>query len=195
MRATTTGTRGRRCSPRTGSRRTTGASSPSGMRRFGTSPIIDFNARDDTASVDVHSGLTDPVRNSFAHDLDYPLLTTLSKGQWNDFVMHVHWTRSADGLIQIYHRLAGAADTASAGQHHAHPDLPVHERRLRHRHLLPAGDLPRELLHSADDAELHEQPGRQPPTVIYQDQFARARTFAEVAAMAFPDSPPVLPKG
>ena len=38
----------------------------------------------------------------------YPLLNSLSKGDWNDFVVHIHWSLAA-GAITVWHRTSSAA--------------------------------------------------------------------------------------
>ena len=161
---------------------------------FPTSPIIGFNARDDTASLDIHTGLTDPVRNSFAHDLEYPLLATLSKGHWNDFVMHVHWTRTSAGLIQVYHRVEGQQTLRLLVSVEHIPTFQFTSDGSGIGTYALLGIYRGSYCAQPTTLNCTSSLGAQPPTVIYQDQFARARTFAEVADMAFPDSPPALPK-
>jgi hypothetical protein len=42
-----------------------------------------------------------------AFSFDQEILSTLSPGLWNDFVIHVRWTTSNNGLIEIWHLLEG----------------------------------------------------------------------------------------
>ena len=152
---------------------------------LGTSPIIAFNARADTATLNIRAGLTDERRNVFQHQIDRPLLATLSKGSWNDFVMHVRWTK-ADGMIEVWHRLAGD----------------VQLRRLVRLDRIPtlqwtsAGNgLGVYLLLGLYRGSYCSQPtvlqcssslGVQPPSTLYLDSYARARSYGDVVRAAFP---------
>ena len=71
-----------------------------------TSPIISFNARSDTATFSLNAGLTDEQANSSRLSIGRPLLATLSKGRWNDFLMHVRWSKTY-GEVAVWHKLAG----------------------------------------------------------------------------------------
>jgi hypothetical protein len=73
--------------------------------RLGTSPVIALNARADTATLNFHAGLTDEQRNSFQYNINRPLLPTLSKAHWNDFVVHVRWSTGRDGEVEVWHKL------------------------------------------------------------------------------------------
>ena len=65
-------------------------------------------ARSDTVQVNFNTGVVDDATGHGTHWVSYPLLTTLSKGQWNDFVVHVHWSLT-DGSFTVWHR-ASAGD-------------------------------------------------------------------------------------
>jgi hypothetical protein len=66
-------------------------------------PPIAFNARDDSAVVQLNTGVVDDSTGHGTSFVKYPLLSTLSKGQWNDFVVHVHWSLT-DGSLTVWHR-------------------------------------------------------------------------------------------
>ncbi len=160
---------------------------------LGTSPIISFDARADTAILDVHSGLTDVKRNAFAFDHQFPLLSTLSKGRWNDFVMHVHWSRESNGVIEVYHRVAGAKSLRRLISLGHIPTFQFTRDGSGTGTYLLLGLYRRSYCSQPTALDCTSGMGVQAPTVIYDDAFARGRTFKEVVARAFPDSPPSLP--
>ena len=71
-------------------------------------PPIAFNARDNSAVVQFNTGVIDPATGHGTEFVKYPLLSSLSKGHWNDFVVHVHWSLT-DGSLTVWHR-ANPAD-------------------------------------------------------------------------------------
>jgi hypothetical protein len=160
--------------------------------KLDTSPILSFGARADTATFNLLSGLTDNDRNVSAVDRSYPLLTTLSKGRWNDFALHVRWTANNAGLVEVYHRVAGT------------PTM----RRLVKVEGVPTFQFTREgrgigtyLLHGLYRGSLCPQPTQpscigtepaQPTSVLYHDGFTRARSFEAAARHAFPGPLPKL---
>lgn len=158
---------------------------------LGTSPIIGFDARADTMVLNFHAGLTNEQRNNFQFDKNIPLLNTLSKGKWNDFVMHVKWSTS-DGAVEIWHRLAG-------------------EHRLRR--LIRLTDVPTfqwtssgqgygtYLLFGLYRGSYCSQPtqlgcssptGIQPSNTLYLDSYARAKSFVALSQAAWPNERTVL---
>jgi hypothetical protein len=66
-------------------------------------PPIAFNARDDSAVLQLNTGVVDESTGRGTNFVKYPLLSSLSKGQWNDFVVHVHWSLT-DGSLTVWHR-------------------------------------------------------------------------------------------
>jgi hypothetical protein len=72
-----------------------------------TTPAVAFNARDNSVVINVDggplnaAGTTGSVRNVF------PLLSTLNKGLWNDFIAHIKWSSGNDGAITVWHRVDG----------------------------------------------------------------------------------------
>ena len=158
-----------------------------------TSPVIGFSAAGDRAELSLLSGLTDERANSAAVNRVVPLLPTLSKGHWNDFVMHVGWSTRSTGFVDVYHRVEGA------------PKL----RKLVSFRNVPTFQETREgkgvgtyVLLGIYRASYCAQPtqvgcgsslGVQPPSTIYHDGFVRERTFAAAVSKAFPGAPPALP--
>jgi polysaccharide lyase-like protein len=159
-----------------------------------TSPIIGFDARADTASLGVHTGLTDVAHNAFAVDRNLPLLETLSKGRWNDFVMHVRWTRSKTGTIEVYHRLAGQVRLRLLARVRHIPTFQYAADGSGTGTYLLFGLYRRSYCPQPTVLDCVAAKGVQPPTTIYDDSFVRGRTFAATAARAFPGPPPALPK-
>ena len=160
---------------------------------LGTSPIISFNARADTAVLDVHTGLTDEKRNAFAFDHEFPLLGTLAKGRWNDFVMHVHWSRKADGVIEVFHRLAGATKLRRLVTLTHIPTFQFTASGTGTGTYLLLGLYRRSYCSQPTQLDCRSRKGVQPPSVVYDDAFARGRSFNEAVRRAFPDSLPELP--
>jgi Polysaccharide lyase len=72
---------------------------------FPFSPPIAFDARNNTAQVNLNTGVVDPSTGHGTNWVSYPLLSTLAKGQWNDFVIHIHWSLT-DGSLTVWHRTA-----------------------------------------------------------------------------------------
>ena len=66
-------------------------------------PPIAFNARDDSAVVQLNTGVVDDSTGRGTDFVKYPLLSSLSKGRWNDFVVHVHWSLT-HGSLTVWHR-------------------------------------------------------------------------------------------
>lgn len=158
---------------------------------LGTSPIIGFDVRADTMLLNFRSGLTNEQRNSFQFYRNIPLLNTLSKGKWNDFVMHVRWSAN-DGSVEIWHKLAG------------HHQL----RRLLRLTNVPTFQWTRSghgygtyLLFGLYRGSYCPQPtqlgcsssaGVQPPNTLYLDSYARAKSFAALSRAAWPHERAVL---
>jgi hypothetical protein len=158
-----------------------------------TSPVIAFNARGDTAYLNLHSGLTNESRNSFAVSRDIPLLSTLSKGRWNDFVLHVRWTTSRAGVVEVFHRVEGEQTLRRLVSLSRIPTLQrtsdgrgagiyVLYGLYRRSHCTPPTRL-----------ECTGSRGVQAPNTLYQDGFTRARTFEAAVGRAFPAPAPTLP--
>ncbi len=160
--------------------------------RLGTSPVIALNASADTATLNFHAGLTDEQRNSFQYNINRPLLDTLSKGRWNDFVVHVRWSTGRDGEVEVWHKLGW-------------------QHRLR-RLIRLAGVPTFQWKASGEGVGIYflfglyrgsycGQPtslgctsprGEQPANTLYVDSFARASSFDGVREAAFPHERMVL---
>ena len=66
------------------------------------SPPIAFDARDNSAQIKMNTGVVDSTGTGTLKQA-FPLLSTLSKGSWNDFVVHVHWSLT-NGSLTVWHR-------------------------------------------------------------------------------------------
>jgi hypothetical protein len=159
---------------------------------LGTSPIISLNARSDSADLNLLSGITDEDVNRQEVDRGIPILSSLAKGQWNDFLLHVRWSTQHDGLVDLYHRVKGAATM----------------RRVAFARDIPTFQFTREgrgvgtyLLFGLYRGSLCPQPTQisctslqpaQPPNVVFHDGFARARSYEQAARSAFPGQLPKL---
>ena len=160
---------------------------------LGTSPIISFNARADTAVLDVHTGLTDEKRNAFAFDHEFPLLGTTRQGPL-ERLRHACALVAEEGWRDRGLPPARGHDEATPARHpRGDPDLPVHSQRSGTGTYLLLGLYRRSYCRQPTELNCHSHRGVQPPSVIYDDAFARGRTFEEAVKRAFPDSPPQLP--
>lgn len=166
--------------------------------KLATSPQIGFYATENSASFTVFSGLADEKANRAQFDIHRPLLRTLSKGRWNDFVLHVHWSSTSTGFTEVFHRLQGErALRRLATVRHVPTFQFAPDGRGKGAYLLFGlyrGS------HCAQPTQLGctSSRGIQPPNVIYHDGFVRARTFSDAVSTAFPDppvgGPPAEPK-
>jgi Polysaccharide lyase len=71
-------------------------------------PVL-FNARGDTAEISVNAGPLEPSGTNGSFRRKYPLLASLNKGRWNDFIARIRWSVT-DGAITVWHRVEGASD-------------------------------------------------------------------------------------
>ena len=77
-----------------------------GDARFSLAPLR-FNTRSNHMTLDMTTGAcTD--RSSCSYHHSFRLLSTLSKGRWNDFVVRIRFTKQRQGIIEVCHHLAGA---------------------------------------------------------------------------------------
>jgi hypothetical protein len=158
-----------------------------------TSPAIAFNARGEEAFLNLHAGLTNETANRFALSRDIRLLSTLSKGRWNDFVLHVRWTTKADGLVEVFHRVEGEPSLRRLVSLRRIPTL-QYTSDGRGKSIYVLYGLYRRS-HCATPTELGctGPRGVQSPSIAYQDGFTRATTFEAAVANAFPAPAPALP--
>jgi hypothetical protein len=93
-----------------------------GDSRFLLAPIR-FNAAGDSLSVDLTTGQCSSA-GQCAYMRNTPVLSTLSKGKWNDFVLHVRWTKSSNGVVDVWHRLEGSSSWNKVADLSGIPTLP-----------------------------------------------------------------------
>jgi hypothetical protein len=74
--------------------------------QFPIPPPVSFNARADTAEISVNAGPLEPSGTNGSFRRKYPLLATLNKGSWNDFIARIRWS-GTNGAIAVWHRLEG----------------------------------------------------------------------------------------
>lgn len=77
--------------------------------QFPIPPPVSFNARADTAEISVNAGPLEPSGTNGSFRRKYPLLATLNKGSWNDFIARIRWS-GTNGAIAVWHRLEGGTD-------------------------------------------------------------------------------------
>jgi Polysaccharide lyase len=152
-----------------------------------TSPLISFDARGNSANIRLLSGLTDQATNTAAVDRAVPLLSTLSKGRWNDFVMRVRWSTRSDGLVDVYHRVEGARSLRWVVSFRGVPTFQMAKDGSGVGTYLLLGLY--RASHCSQPTQLGctSSLGAQPPNALYHDGFVRARTFEEAASRAFPE--------
>jgi hypothetical protein len=71
-------------------------------------PVL-FNARGDTAEISVNAGPLEPSGTNGSFRQKYPLLASLNKGRWNDFIARIRWSLT-DGAITVWHRVEGESE-------------------------------------------------------------------------------------
>jgi hypothetical protein len=76
--------------------------------QFPIPPPLSFNARADTAEVSVNAGPLESSGTNGSFRRKYPLLSTLNKGRWNDFVARIRWS-ATNGAITVWHRVGDGA--------------------------------------------------------------------------------------
>ena len=73
--------------------------------RFMLAPIR-LNAGANSLELDMTTGRCADMLTC-AYRRNHKFLRTLHKGQWNDFVAHIRWTKSNGGVVEVWHRVAG----------------------------------------------------------------------------------------
>lgn len=160
--------------------------------KLSTSPILAFSAAGDRASFSLLSGLTDERANSAAVDRTVPVLPTLSKGRWNDFVMHVGWS-TRNGFVDVYHRVDGSPTLRKVVSFRNVPTFQVtREGRGLGAYLL-LGIYRASYCAPPTRLGCTSVLGVQPPSTLYHDGFVRERTFEAAVSKAFSGSVPALP--
>lgn len=151
---------------------------------FGVPPPLAISASYTTMSIELFTGAltkrscddTDCGSAQYARHMKF--VRDLSTGRWNDFVLHVRWTSSARGVVEIWHRVEGDKRYHKALGLSRVPTLqrfdaetsPVYTLLGIYRASYCAQ--PTELGCTSDlDGG---QP--QPPTVVYHDGYTRSRT-------------------
>ncbi|MCF6406009.1 polysaccharide lyase [Chitinophaga filiformis] len=76
-------------------------------------PPISFNAHNDTIGVNIWTGhvtVNTSGKLNFMYKQYHILRNTLSKGLWNDFIVHVKFRPDWQGIVEVWHRLQGQAE-------------------------------------------------------------------------------------
>ena len=162
--------------------------------KYPVPPPLSFDARQDAVWVSVYTGL---VGSGGGHSftLQRRILSTLSPGRWNDFVLHVKWSSQRKGAIQVWSRVQGQRQFSKRLEISGIPTL-QHDAQGPLSNYTLFG-IYRESYCGPDRTDVVPGctgtggRGTQPPSVLYQDSFTRGTSFADVANAAFPDKPPV----
>jgi hypothetical protein len=159
--------------------------------RLGTSPIVSLNARADSATLNLLSGITDEEANRTEVNREIPILSSLAKGQWNDFLLHVRWSTEHDGLLELYHRVKGSATMRRVAYVRNVPTFQVTREGKGVGTYLLLGIYRGSMCPQPTELSCSAQPG-QPPNVLFHDGFTRAPRFEQAARSAFPGQLPKL---
>ena len=162
--------------------------------KYSVPPPLSFDARQDAVWVSVYTGL---VGSGGGHGftLQRRILSTLSPGHWNDFVLHVKWSSQRTGAIQVWSRVQGQREFAKRFDLKGIPTL-QHDAQGPLSNYTLFG-IYRGSYCGPDRTDVVPGctgtggRGTQPPSVLYEDSFTRGTSFADVANAAFPDRPPV----
>ena len=145
--------------------------------RYPIAPLAFEVKGDETVTFNMATGnCTNPYVCSYRQH--HPLLSTLSKGRWNDFVVRVVWHTSA-GAVQIWHRTEDETSFEAALDLNRVPTLPWRN-----------GDGKPALIYILHG--LYRGGGSNTST-IYHDGFVRGTSFDAVAAAAFGSGSPPEP--
>jgi hypothetical protein len=135
-------------------------------------PPIAFDARGESVQVNLNTGVIDKSTGHGTNWVSYPLLSTLAKGQWNDFVVHVHWSVT-NGSLTVWHR------TGDQGSYQKVLDL---------------SDVPTLQFENGETSKIYIKQGLYRWTdpvktdYLYQDDFRRASSLAEFGLAESPDT-------
>jgi hypothetical protein len=145
-----------------------------------TPPAIAFDAGADAVWVDVRTG---DIGGGDAAYQNFPqILTTLSKGQWNDFVVHVSWS-TTNGTLQVWHRLAGDAGFVQVLNLTGIPTLQVSNGASTG--IYTKLGLYRDSYCSNPAPGCSSPLGVQPTNSLYDDSVVRGSSFDEVVSAAW----------
>lgn len=150
-----------------------------------TSPVIAFDARADTAEFNFHAGLTNEQANTFQYDINRPLLATLSLGKWNDFVMHVRWSKT-NGEVEIWHKLGWQQRFKRLIRLAGMPTFQWTSAGKGIGIYLLFGLYRRSYCPQPTQIGCTSSRGVQPPNTLYLDSYARATSFEAVTQAAYP---------
>ncbi len=158
-----------------------------------TSPLIGLSAKGNTADATLLTGLTDEKGNTAAVDRVVPLLPTLSKGRWNDFLVHVRWSQHNDGFVEIFHRIAGEPSMRKLVSFQHVPTFQTTPDGRGVGTYLLFGLYRQSYCPQPTQIGCTSSQGVQSPNTLFHDGFVRAGTYASAAAQAFPGTAPALP--
>ena len=158
-----------------------------------TSPIFGFSAAGDRANFSLLSGLTDDRANRAAVNRDVPVLATLSKGRWNDFVVRVRWSVRSDGFVEVYHRVEGERSLRKVVSFRDVPTFQVTKDGRGVGTYLLLGIYRASFCSQPTKLDCTSSLGVQPASELYHDAFVRERSFEAAAGKAFPGPMPQLP--
>jgi hypothetical protein len=132
------------------------------------SPPIAFDARDDTAQIKMNTGAVDSSGvGAFKHA--FPVLSSLSKGSWNDFVVHVRWSLT-NGALTVWHRDRADRPYSKVLDLQGVPTLQAQDGITSENYV-------KQGLYRWTDAKTN---------VLYQDDFRRASSLGELGLVEAP---------
>ena len=144
-------------------------------------PAIALDAGGDAVWADIRTGNINGSDTSYTN---FPqILNTLSKGQWNDFVVHIHWAVDSTGTIQIWHRLAGQTDFSNVLDLSSIPTL--QSRGGTSTGIYTKMGIYRASYCDTPAPGCSSPLGVQPTSTLYDDSLVRGSSFAEVVSAAW----------
>ncbi len=144
---------------------------------WGLAPPLDFNTSTDGVWVQLHTGqVRSPDCSSgcgWETERNVRILQTLSAGYWNDFVLHVHWSAYARGVVEVWHRVAGEPTFRNVLSLSRVPTLQRYGAQVAGMYTL-WGIYRGSYCDQPTQLGCTSRRGVQPDTVLYQDDFRRS---------------------
>ncbi len=158
---------------------------------FGVPPPVSFDAGDNAAWVNIRAGTVNGA--SISYTSANQILSTLSKGHWNDFLVHIKWAAGNTGSIEVWNRVPDQSSTfTQVLSLSGIPTLQTQNGTTSNNYFklgLYRGSYCSQPTTYGCTSSL----GTQPDSVLYQDAFARGTSQTDVTTAAWGTSSPTPP--
>ncbi len=158
---------------------------------FGVPPPVSFDAGDNAAWVNIRAGTVNGA--SISYTSANQILSTLSKGHWNDFLVHIKWAAGNTGSIEVWNRVPDQSSTfTQVLSLSGIPTLQTQNGTTSNNYFklgLYRGSYCSQPTTYGCTSSL----GTQPDSVLYQDAFARGTSQTDVTTAAWGTSSPAPP--